>query len=409
MASTLPVVKSGTEVYPGAFEKVQKAAVDPTTQPGQPQPHVEHHDPLPPVFTPIKFKGVELKNRFVVSPMCMYSSVDGFLNDFHLVHLGAFALRGVALVVIEATSVAANGRLSPADAGIWKDEHIPSHKRVVDFIQNTGGKAAIQLAHGGRKANTYPPWHNVGTSKDAVPSSEGGWPENVVGPTEEPYPGLNDVRAMTIEDIQQTIQDFVDAAKRADQAGYDIVEIHAAHGYLLHSFYSPKTNKRTDRYGGSFENRIRLLQEVYTAIREVLPSSKPIFVRLSCSDWLPEGEGWDLQQSIKLSESLKSLGVDLIDSSSAGADPNQKINVGPGFQVPFAAEIKKRVNIPTGAVGFIFTPELVDEIIRDGKADLVFIAREFLRDPAFVLKCASRLGVNVAWPRQYERAKRALK
>ncbi|KAG5463311.1 MAG: hypothetical protein BJ554DRAFT_320, partial [Olpidium bornovanus] len=283
----------------------------------------------------------------------MYSCDDGFLNDYHLVHLGAFALRGAALTMVEATAVAPEGRISPSDSGLWKSEHVPLHKRVVDFIHSVDGKAGIQLAHAGRKvgdgrrfgdripaecgntdsdrlqASTYPPWHKADARSTAA-ESDGGWPTAVYGPSDQPYPGLNEVREMTVDDIRVLVHRFAQSARWADEAGYHVVEIHAAHGYLLHSeCRAPISNTRTDEYGGSFENRARVLVEVFRAVRLNLPAEKPIFVRISCTDWIDGG--WDLEQSVRLAAELKGLGADLIDCSSAGLDPAQKFDPFSGF------------------------------------------------------------------------------
>lgn len=350
------------------------------------------------LFAPLKLRGVSFNHRIAVSPMCQYSSEDGFANDWHLVHLGSRAVGRAALIICEATAVLPEGRISPQDLGIWKDEHVEMLSRIFHFIEKEGGIAGVQLAHAGRKASTAPPWKGGGPVSEA----EGGW-----RPTWAPSPIAFDTghivpQELDEEGIQRIVQAFADAAKRAHEAGAKVVEIHAAHGYLLHEFLSPLCNKRTDEYGGSFENRTRALREVVQAVRRVWPTHYPVFVRISATDWV-EG-GWDVAQSVALSEQLKDLGVDLIDCSSGGAVPNAKIPVGPGYQVPFAEQIRKEAQIATGAVGMITTAEQANEIIKNGRADLVLLAREFLREPYWPLKISKRLGGKVKPPVQYGRA-----
>jgi 2,4-dienoyl-CoA reductase-like NADH-dependent reductase (Old Yellow Enzyme family) len=349
------------------------------------------------LFSPLAIKNITLKNRIVVSPMCQYSSVDGFANDWHLVHLGSRAVGGAGLIVTEAAAVAPEGRISPDDLGIWKDEHIPELKRIVEFIHRQGSYAGIQLAHAGRKASTAAPWKGM----KQVPESEGGW--QTVGPSAAAYKdGEILPAALDAEGIQNVIRQFAAAAKRAHAAGFDVIELHGAHGYLLHEFLSPLSNHRTDRYGGSFENRSRLLCDVVAAVKSVWPKERPLFVRLSCSDWVDGG--WTLDDTVRLAGVLKTLGIDLIDCSSGGNSSKAKIPVGPGYQVPFAEAVRKS-GIMTGAVGLITSAEQAEAIVAAGKADVVFLARELLRDPYFPLRAAAQLGVETAWPDQYLRAK----
>lgn len=353
---------------------------------------------MPKLFEPLALRGVTLKNRIVVSPMCQYSAVDGFANDWHLVHLGSRAVGGAALIIQEATAVSPEGRISPEDLGIWKDEHLPMLQRINEFIVAQGSVPGVQLAHAGRKASTFSPF----TGSGEVPASNGGWP--AVGPSAvaftDNYPTPE---ALDAAGIQKVIADFRAAAGRALAAGFLVVELHAAHGYLLHEFLSPLSNHRTDEYGGSFENRIRLLLEVVAATREVWPEELPLFVRISATDWT-EG-GWNADESAQLSAMLKTRGVDLIDVSTGGNVPSAPIPVGPGYQVQFAERIKAETGILTGAVGLITTPAEAERIVADGQADLVLLAREFLREPYFPLFAAHELGAEIAWPAQYERAK----
>ena len=350
------------------------------------------------LFEPIQIKSLELRNRIIVSPMCEYSSKDGFSNDWHLVHLGSRAVGGAALVITEATAVSPEGRISPDDLGIWKDEHIDGLKRITNFIEAQGSIAGTQLAHAGRKASHASPWKGG----KMIPIEDGGW--ETVGPDTIPF--RDGERTPVFLDklgIAKVIDDFREAAKRALLAGFKVIEIHAAHGYLIHEFFSPLSNKRSDEYGGSFDNRIRILLEIIDSIRQVWPNELPLFVRISASDWT-EG-GWTLDESIRLCSILKTKGVDLVDCSSGGNIPNAKITVGPGYQVHFAEAIKRETGILTGAVGMITTPQQAEEIISSKKADAVIIAREFLRDPYFPLHAAKVLDVDMKWPVQYERAK----
>ncbi|WP_026464770.1 NADH:flavin oxidoreductase/NADH oxidase [Adhaeribacter aquaticus] len=353
------------------------------------------------LFSPLKLKDVELKNRLVVSPMCQYSSTDGFANDWHLVHLGSRAVGGAGLIISEATAVSPEGRITPFDLGIWKDEHIPFLKRITDFIHQQGSVAGIQLAHAGRKATKSQPW----TGNKHLSPEEGGW-ENFVAPSPIPFEENTPAPIeLDLEGIQKVIADFKAATSRAVAAGFKVAEIHAAHGYLLHEFLSPLSNKRTDQYGGTFENRIRLLFEIVAAVKEVWPENLPLFVRISASDWVPEEESWTIQDSVVLGKELKAAGVDLIDCSSGGNSTKQQISVGPGYQTPFAQAVRLESNILTGAVGLINSASQADHIIRTGQADVVIIAREFLRNPYFPLHAAAEVHKEIKWPVQYERAK----
>lgn len=349
------------------------------------------------LFTPLNIKSASFRNRIVISPMCQYSSRDGFANDWHLVHLGSRAVGGAALVIQEATSISPEGRISPDDLGIWKDEHMPKLKTIASFIHAQGCLFGVQLAHAGRKASHHAPWKGG----KLIPLEEDGWEQ--VAPSPIPFTeNERTPRALTTEEIQKVIDDFKKATQRAEEIGYDVIEIHAAHGYLVHEFLSPLSNHRTDAYGGSFENRIRLLLEIIEAVQQDWPEDKPLFVRLSATDWA-EG-GWNVEDSIALAKVLRQKGVDLIDCSSGGAVRHQKILLSPGYQVPFAERIRNEAKILTGAVGLITTPAQAQEILSSGKADLILLARESLRKPYFPLHAAKILGQDIAWPVQYERA-----
>ena len=351
------------------------------------------------LFEPIAIRGIELKNRIVVSPMCQYSSEDGFANDWHLVHLGSRAVGGAGLVFTEATAVSPEGRITQSDLGIWKDDHIDFLKKITEFISIHGAVAGIQLAHAGRKASHHVPWKGSAPLK----KNEGAWqtlaPGAVGYKESDPLP-----KEMTIEDIKQTIKDFSMGVERALQTGFKVIEIHAAHGYLINEFLSPLSNFRNDNYGGSFENRIRLLIEIVDATRKILPDEYPLFVRLSATDWV-EG-GWTVDDSVKLAAILKDKGVDVIDCSTGGNISSQKITVTPLYQVPFAERIKKETGIFTGAVGMITTVQQAEEILAKKQADLILLARQFLRDPYFPLHAARELNEDIAWPEQYDRAKK---
>jgi 2,4-dienoyl-CoA reductase-like NADH-dependent reductase (Old Yellow Enzyme family) len=350
------------------------------------------------LFSPLTIKNITFKNRIVVSPMCQYSSVDGFANDWHLVHLGSRAVGGASLIIQEATAVSPEGRITYADMGLWKDEHIPKLQQIVAFIEQQGAVAGIQLAHAGRKASCEVPWKGG----KQIQSGEHSW--QPVAPSPIPfYDTDRPPNELSPEDIRKIVNDFKAAAQRALAAGYKVIEIHAAHGYLVNEFLSPLSNKRTDEYGGEFQNRIRLLLEITDAIRSVWPEDYPLFVRISASDWA-EG-GWTIDDSVQLSAVLKTKGIDLVDASSGGLAPYVKIAAGPGYQVPFAERIKKESGILTGAVGMITAADQAEEIIACGKADLVIMARELLRDPYFALHAAQHLGADIDWPVQYTRAK----
>jgi 2,4-dienoyl-CoA reductase-like NADH-dependent reductase (Old Yellow Enzyme family) len=350
------------------------------------------------LFDPLNVRGINLANRIVVSPMCQYSSQDGFANDWHFVHLGSRAVGGAGLVLTEATAVLPEGRISPQDLGIWDDAHVDSLARITRFIHQQGSIAGIQLAHAGRKASTKRPSEGHGKAHE----NEGGW-EKVVAPTSdrfsESYPQPQE---LTEEGIQEVVRAFRDAACRATNAGFRLVEIHAAHGYLLHQFLSPLSNKRSDRYGGPFDNRIRLVCEVVSAVRKVWPDDAPLFMRISATDWVDGG--WDLEQSVELARKVKALGIDLIDCSSGGNVPHANIPVGPGYQTSFAEKIRREAGILTGAVGMITDPAQADHVIRSGQADVAILAREMLREPYWALHAARELGQSFAWPVQYLRA-----
>jgi len=353
---------------------------------------------MPHLFDSFTIRDLEFSNRVFASPMCEYSSVDGYANDWHLVHLGSRAVGGAGLVLTEATAVLPEGRISPQDLGIWKDEHVDPLKRIVSFIHEQGSVAGMQLAHAGRKASTQRPWEGDGV----VPETEGGW-QNVMAPSAIPFAdNYPTPQALTVDGIRQVVRAFADAARRACDAGFRVIEIHAAHGYLIHEFLSPLSNHRDDTYGGSFENRTRLIREIVAAVRSSWPKGAPLFVRISATDWV-EG-GWDLKQSIELARSLKQLGVDLIDCSSGGTVPHAKIPAGPGYQTPFAQRIRHEAEILTGAVGMITSPVQAEQIIGTGQADAILIAREFLRDPYWPLRAATELGQSISWPVQYLRA-----
>ncbi len=351
------------------------------------------------LFEPLTLKSIALKNRIVVSPMCQYSAADGFAADWHLVHLGSRAVGGAALIIQEATAVSPEGRITPADLGIWKEEHIPFLKRINAFIEAQGAVPGVQLAHAGRKASHHVPWAGGAALKE----SEGAW--QTVGPSAVPFTVNTPApQALDSAGIQKVIGDFRMAAQRALDAGFKIVEIHAAHGYLLHSFYSPLSNKRTDEWGGSFENRIRLLLEVTGAVQEVWPQTLPLFVRISATDWTDGG--WTGEDSVQLALGLKDMGVDVVDCSTGGNTPAAKIPAGPLYQVPYAGQVKKEAGIKTGAVGIITQPSEAEAILQNGQADLIVMARELLRNPYFPLHAAKELDVDIEWPDQYKRAKR---
>lgn len=352
------------------------------------------------LFSPLEIRGVRLRNRIGVSPMCQYSSDDGYANDWHFVHLGSRAVGGAAMVMAEAAAVLPEGRISPQDLGIWSDGHIAMLSRIFRFIEEHGAVPAMQLAHAGRKASTEVPWKGM----QPLAESEGGW-RPIFAPSPVPFAENYAVPQMLDErGIARVVEAFAAAARRALEAGAKLIEIHSAHGYLLHEFLSPLSNFRRDNYGGSFENRARALREVVQAIRVVWPQELPLFVRISTTDW--REDGWTPEDSVRLAAQLGPLGVDLIDCSSAAILPGIHIPAGPGFQVPFAEKIRKESGVMTAAVGMITAPAQADHIVRTGQADVVLLARELLRDPYWPLRAADELRQEGPWPKQYLRAKR---
>ncbi|MES2274439.1 MAG: NADPH dehydrogenase NamA [Bacteroidota bacterium] len=353
----------------------------------------------PQLFTPFKIKSIEFRNRIVVSPMCEYSSTDGFANNWHLVHLGSRAVGGAGLIITEAIAVSPEGRITFADLGIYKDEHIDKLKEITDFIHQHGAIAGTQLAHAGRKASHVEPWNG---GKQIPSDQPNGW--KAVAPSAIPF---TDSEEAPIEldkaGIAKVKADFKAAAARALKAGFKLIELHGAHGYLIHQFLSPISNHRTDEYGGSFDNRVRFLLEIIDEVKKVWPDDLPLFVRLSATEWT-EG-GWSIDDSVELAKLLKQKGVDLVDTTTGGNVAGAKIPVGPGYQVEFAEQIRKQVGIPTGAVGLITEAQQAEDILQSGQADLVILAREMLRDPNFPLRAAHQLGYDIKWPVQYERAK----
>lgn len=350
------------------------------------------------LLSPLTIKEITFRNRIAISPMCMYSAIDGFANDWHLVHLGSRATGGAGLIIQEATAVSAEGRISPGDLGLYKEEHIEMLRRITTFIHQHGAIAGVQLAHAGRKASCARAWDGGKQLK----KNNGGW--TIVAPSAIPfYPDDEAPQALNKEGIEKIVSDFRIAAQRALKAGYKVIDIHAAHGYLVHQFLSPISNHRTDGYGGSFENRIHLLLEIVEAIQTVWPSNLPLFVRLSATDWA-EG-GWNIDETVKLASILKLKGVDLIDTSSGGMVHNAKVSVGPGYMVPFAEQIKNETGILTGTVGLITQAQQAEDILQKEQADFILIARESLRNPNFPLYAAKILGDEVEWPVQYLRAK----
>jgi 2,4-dienoyl-CoA reductase-like NADH-dependent reductase (Old Yellow Enzyme family) len=349
------------------------------------------------LFSSLIIKNITLKNRIVTSPMCQYSAIDGFTNDWHLVHLGTRAVGGSGLIFTEATAVSPEGRISPGDLGLWNDEHIQGLTRIVNFIHQQGAIAGIQLAHAGRKASCAVPQEG-GKQLD---EKHNGW--QTVAPSDIPFiAGDREPESLNKDGIRKVVSDFKAAAERARIAGFNVIEIHGAHGYLLHEFLSPLSNQRTDEYGGSFENRTRLLRQVIDSVKSVWPAENPLFVRVSATDWT-EG-GWTLEESVKLAYILKDMGVDLIDCSSGGNVYNAKLSVSPGYQVPFS-EAMRKTGILTGAVGLITNARQAESILQEEKADLVLLARELLRNPYFPLFAARELGVEIPWPVQYLRSK----
>ena len=352
---------------------------------------------MTPLLSPLSIREVTFRNRLGVSPMCQYSAEDGFVNDWHLVHLGSRAVGGAGLVMVEATAVEPRGRISPADTGIWKDEHVAPLARIAAFISGQGAVPGIQIAHAGRKASTRRPWEGGA----AIPESAGGW--QTVAPSAVPFrEGEPAPHALTLTEIRGLIDAFGAAAGRALAAGFQVVEIHGAHGYLIHQFLSPLSNRRQDEYGGSQENRMRFALQVAEVVRGAWPKHLPLFFRISATDWV-EG-GWTIEDAVELARRLGGLGADLVDCSSGGSSPHAKIPVGPGYQVPFAERIRRETGVLTAAVGMITTPEQANEIVADGKADMVLLAREFLRDPYFPMRAAKALGEELKPPVQYGRA-----
>lgn len=352
------------------------------------------------LFDSLQIRDIPFRNRIAVSPMCEYSAEDGFANDWHLVHLGSRAVGGAGTVLTEAIAVVPEGRISPSDLGIWKDEHIERLARIVQFLRHHGAVAGTQLAHAGFKASTAVPWSDA---SESVPIADGGW-RPVYSSTSKSFTAESiQPEALTTEGIARIVQAFADGARRSLEAGFQLVEIHGAHGYLVHQFLSPLVNTRTDRYGGSFENRTRFLREIVEAVRKVWPERLPLWLRISASDWT-EG-GWSVEDSIALAKQVKPLGVDLIDTSSGGIVPSAKIPLGPGYQTLFAQRIRREAGILTGAVGMITSPQQAQHILGTGQADLVLLGREFLRDPYWPLRAAAVLKQQIAWPKQYERAK----
>lgn len=350
------------------------------------------------LFSPFKIRQLTLKNRIIVSPMCMYSAENGIANNWHLVHLGARAIGGAAMIIVEATGVSPEGRISPGCLGLWSDEQMKALTPIASFIKQQGCVPSIQLAHAGRKASAALGWHGG----HALTAENGGW--ETVAPSALPYSKETATpKELSTKEIEHLISHFETATQRALHAGFEVIELHMAHGYLMHQFLSPLTNKRTDEFGGKLENRIRFPLKVAAAVRKIIPAQLPLFVRISASDWTDGG--WDLSQSIILCHELKKIGVDLIDCSSGGLVPQQKIPLGPAYQVHFSEAIRKEVQIPTGAVGLITDPEEAEGILNSGKADFILLGRELLRNPQWPLHAAKKLGVDIPWPVQYERAR----
>lgn len=350
------------------------------------------------LFTPYKLREITFRNRVFVSPMCQYSATDGMPNNWHLVHLGSRAVGGAGLVMAEATAVSPIGRITPFDLGIWSDAHTEAFRPIVEFIRQHGAVPAIQIAHAGRKASCEVPWEGG----KYLPPAEGGW-QTAAPSAIALTPNHAAPKELTAEEIEQTVADFEAAAKRALAAGFDVLEFHCAHGYLMNEFLSPLTNKRTDEYGGSMENRCRLILRIARLLRELWPQDKPVFVRISAVDWV-EG-GWSIEDSIQLGKWLKEIGIDLIDCSSGGLMLDAKIPVGPGYQTGFASAIRAHASIATGAVGMITDPAQAEHILVTDQADAVFLARELLRDPYWPLHAAHELKADIEWPVQYARAK----
>jgi 2,4-dienoyl-CoA reductase-like NADH-dependent reductase (Old Yellow Enzyme family) len=350
------------------------------------------------LFESVKFKDLTIKNRIMMAPMCMYSAKDGVVSDFHMAHLGARAVGGVGLIIVEATGVSPEGRISPYDAGIWDTKHVEAFKPIVNFCKSSGSAIGIQLAHAGRKASTNAPWFG----ENPLKPGSGAW--QTVAPSPLPFnESYSTPREMNESDIKKVIADFTKGAKNANECGFDVIEIHAAHGYLINEFLSPLSNHRNDNYGRSPENRSRLLLEIIESIKKVWPENKPIFVRISAVDWVEGGFG--LKDSVILAKMLKEAGVSLIDCSSGGVSPKAKMKVYHGYQLEFAKEIRQKADIPVSAVGLITTPEFADFIVSSETADMVAMGRELLRNPYWPLHAAFKLGIDIEWPNQYRRAK----
>lgn len=357
--------------------------------------------PASALFEPLSLRGVTIRNRIWVAPMCQYSAEqhDGMTDDWHLVHLGSFATGGAGLVITEATAVTPEGRISPEDLGLWNDAQRDAFRRITAFISAQGAVPGIQLAHAGRKASTYRPWS---PERGSVPAEEGGWA--TVAPSDVPFGDYAPGRALTIDEIGGLVESFRAAARRAVDAGFRVIEIHAAHGYLLHQFLSPLSNTRSDSYGGTLENRARFLLEVVAAVRAEIGSEVPLLVRFSATDWAEDG--WDAEQTSTVAAWAQQAGADLYDISSGGNVPQAKIPVGPLYQVPLAAEVKQTADVRVSAVGLITTPQQAEDVVASGRADAVMLARELLRDPHFALRAATELGVEIDyWPAQYVRAR----
>ncbi len=356
------------------------------------------HSGMSRLFEPLTLRGTTFRNRVWAAPMCQYSSVDGRLADWHLAHLGGLARGGAGLVITEASAVTPEGRISPFDAGIWNDEQAGDWQRVAALMAGQGAVPGMQLAHAGRKGSTQRPWDGTGY----VEPADGGW--QTVAPSPLAYGDWAAPKELSVAEIAGIVQAFADAAVRADGAGFEVAEVHAAHGYLLHEFLSPLSNERADEYGGDLAGRSRALREVVAAIRAVWPQRKPLFVRLSATDWAPGG--WDVEETVEVSRLLKDLGVDLVDLSSGGNVPQQKITVGPGYQVPFARAVREGAGVATGAVGLITGSAQAEQVLADGAADAVLLARQLIREPHFPLRAAHELGDDVGyWPVQYQRAR----
>lgn len=360
-------------------------------------------DTMTSLFSPLQLRGLTVRNRVWMAPMCQYqvTTEDGVPNDWHLVHYGARAAGGFGLIIAEATGVSPEGRISPACTGLWNDEQVQAWKRITDFAHTQGTPMGVQLNHAGRKASTYP-WL-PGNPSGTVPATGGGW--RILGPSAVAQKGLDVPEEMTLADIQKVVEDFAAASRRAVDAGFDSIEIHGAHGYLLHQFLTPLANKRTDDYGGSFDNRTRLIREVVTAVRATILEEMPLVVRLSATDWIDDEPSWDADQTVRFVEILKGLGVDAVDISTGGAAP-ARIPVGPGYQVDFAARVKREVGIPTSAVGLITEPAQAQELLDDGLADIISLGRAVLRDPSWPLRAAHELGLSteeIPYPASYWR------